>query len=343
MFLQPGIAYATSIPEADTKAIDLDTVHHVIGEKVGGTTGGGGIQPLSEADIIKHPVFTGTSITPTAVVLHWTAGNPNATVESFIASIKSNKSCGAEGCSVQLYIDGAGKVYQLVDQLNTLTAHARNFNSSSIGIEIAAGSDGTVKTAESEINGNETQKQAVARTVAYIQQKFSIQTDPDVANKKGVLSHHIVDPGRKSDVGDTYHQAILALLRSTSASGPAGAFSPGDPSQLPPRVRQVDFKLSPNVATGQQLAQSYGWGNGNEFQCLYELYYRESTWKETADNPSSSAYGIPQALPGSKMSSEGPDWKTNPSTQIKWGLKYIKDRYGSPCEAIRFHNKKNWY
>lgn len=340
-FAQVGASFATPISKADMDAINLDTVHHVVGRRTGAPSTGGGIQPLSESDINKYPVFTGTSITPTAIVLHWTGGNPNASVESFVSGIKSNKSCGDEGCSVQLYIDGAGKVYQLVDQLETLTAHTRGYNSSAIGIEIAAGSDGTVATSESEINGNEPQKLAVARTVAYIQQKFNIQTEPDVANKKGVLSHHLLDPGRKSDVGDTYHQAILKLLSAPASGG--GVFTPGDVTALPQRVRAVDFGLSPNVAIGQRLATEYGWNNGNEFQCLYELYYRESTWKETADNPSSSAYGIPQALPGSKMSSEGPDWKTNPETQIRWGLKYIKDRYGSPCEAIRFHNVKNWY
>ena len=60
---------------------------------------------------------------------------------------------------------------------------------------------------------------------------------------------------------------------------------------------------------------------------------RESGWNVYADNPSSSAYGIPQALPGSKMASAGADWATNPVTQIRWGLGYIQDRYGSPCGA----------
>lgn len=295
---------------------------------------------LNESDIIKHVVFSGKAITPTSVVLHWTGGSPDASVETFVSSIKSNDSCGVQGCSVQIYIDGSGRVYQLVDQLNTATEHASNFNSSSIGIEIAAGSDGTVKTAEKEINSNEVQKKAVVATVAYLMQKFNMQLEPNLSTKRGLLSHHIVDPGRKQDVGDTYYQTILSTLRS---AGGGGSFTPGDPNALPPKVRAVNFDLNPNVKIGQTLAVEYGWGNGNEFQCLFELYTRESTWRTNADNPSSSAYGIPQALPGSKMASEGADWMTNPTTQIKWGLKYIKGRYKTPCNAIVWHNAHNWY
>jgi hypothetical protein len=76
----------------------------------------------------------------------------------------------------------------------------------------------------------------------------------------------------------------------------------------------------------------YGWG-GDQFGCLEELWQRESGWKHTAANPSSGAFGIPQALPASKMASAGADWRTNPVTQIMWGLDYISGRYGSPCGA----------
>ncbi|TYL45782.1 lytic transglycosylase domain-containing protein [Nocardioides sp. BGMRC 2183] len=81
----------------------------------------------------------------------------------------------------------------------------------------------------------------------------------------------------------------------------------------------------------------------SEFSCLDSLWTRESNWSVTADNPSSSAYGIPQALPGSKMSSAGADWATNPVTQITWGLGYIQDRYGSPCGAWGHSESHGWY
>jgi len=90
------------------------------------------------------------------------------------------------------------------------------------------------------------------------------------------------------------------------------------------------------------LLSEFGYSQ-DEFGCLDSLYMSESGWRVDADNPSSSAYGIPQALPGSKMASAGPDWETNPVTQIRWGLGYIQDRYGSPCGAWGFKQGHNWY
>ena len=90
------------------------------------------------------------------------------------------------------------------------------------------------------------------------------------------------------------------------------------------------------------MAQSYGWGE-DQFQCLVSLWEKESGWKETAHNNSSGAHGIPQSLPGSKMAEFGADWRTNPETQIKWGLAYIQGRYDTPCGAWSAFKKKGWY
>ena len=92
--------------------------------------------------------------------------------------------------------------------------------------------------------------------------------------------------------------------------------------------------------------KAYGWDD-KQFACLVELWNHESGWNYTADNPTSDAYGIPQSLPGEKMASEGADWATNPQTQIRWGLKYIKERpdYGSPCAAWTLWQQRDphWY
>lgn len=95
-------------------------------------------------------------------------------------------------------------------------------------------------------------------------------------------------------------------------------------------------------AIAQTMVAERGWGS-EQFACLDSLWQKESGWKVTADNPSSSAYGIPQALPGSKMSSAGADWQTNAATQIAWGLGYISDRYGTPCAAWSHSKAKNFY
>ncbi len=90
------------------------------------------------------------------------------------------------------------------------------------------------------------------------------------------------------------------------------------------------------------LVAQRGWGS-SEFSCLNRLWTKESRWQVDADNPTSSAYGIPQALPGSKMASAGADWRTNPATQVSWGLRYIADRYGTPCAAWSHSVSSNWY
>ena len=86
----------------------------------------------------------------------------------------------------------------------------------------------------------------------------------------------------------------------------------------------------------------YHWGV-SQFKCLSTLWGRESGWNIHSYNASSGAYGIPQALPGYKMATAGSDWRTNPETQIKWGLGYIKGRYGSPCAALSHSYGYGWY
>lgn len=95
-------------------------------------------------------------------------------------------------------------------------------------------------------------------------------------------------------------------------------------------------------AIAQDLVLARGWSM-EEFACLDALWSKESGWRVNAHNASSGAYGIPQAVPGSKMSSAGADWATNPTTQITWGLGYIANRYSTPCGAWAHSQAKNWY
>lgn len=96
-------------------------------------------------------------------------------------------------------------------------------------------------------------------------------------------------------------------------------------------------------ATARQMASSqYGWGDG-EFSCLDSLWDKESDWNYQAYNGSSGATGIPQSLPGDKMASFGSDWQTNATTQIAWGLDYIKRAYGTPCAAWGHSQATDWY
>ncbi len=90
------------------------------------------------------------------------------------------------------------------------------------------------------------------------------------------------------------------------------------------------------------MLQARGMGD-DEFDCLVALWNRESHWNVYAGNPSTGAYGIPQALPGSKMASAGPDWQNDAATQITWGLGYISGHYGNPCSAWSHSQSSGWY
>jgi hypothetical protein len=98
----------------------------------------------------------------------------------------------------------------------------------------------------------------------------------------------------------------------------------------------------PREIARQIMKNKYGYGE-SDFNCFNNIIMRESMWDIDATNPSSGAYGIPQALPGTKMATVAPDWRTNPATQIIWGIEYMEDRYGSPCAAWSFKSAHGWY
>jgi hypothetical protein len=99
---------------------------------------------------------------------------------------------------------------------------------------------------------------------------------------------------------------------------------------------------TPQAYATAYMSANYGWG-ADQFNCLNQLWTRESDWNPNALNPSSGAFGIPQSLPGIKMASAGADWQTSYQTQIRWGLGYISGRYGNPCVAWSHWMTNNWY
>jgi hypothetical protein len=96
-----------------------------------------------------------------------------------------------------------------------------------------------------------------------------------------------------------------------------------------------------NQALGEKMNAAKGWASC--WPSLLQIWTHESHWNERASNPYSGAYGIPQALPGSKMATAGANWQTNAATQIAWGLSYISARYGDPCKAWTFWQNNHWY
>ncbi|WP_394805746.1 aggregation-promoting factor C-terminal-like domain-containing protein [Clavibacter michiganensis] len=144
-----------------------------------------------------------------------------------------------------------------------------------------------------------------------------------------------IEPGFQSVAAPPPPPPVVAPAPSTgSGSGAKSSGSGGDGAIAIP---------DPGSAKGiaRSILASQGMGD-DQYACLDYLWTKESGWRVNAYNPS-GAYGIPQALPGSKMASAGPDWQTNPATQITWGLGYIDSRYGSPCGAKAHSVLKNWY
>jgi hypothetical protein len=133
----------------------------------------------------------------------------------------------------------------------------------------------------------------------------------------------------RSDRRDTRSSTKRVLLAAETESG----------GQVT-RTRELASQDPRSIA--QALLPEFGFSS-DQFSCLDSLWTKESGWNPQADNPTSSAFGIPQALPGSKMASAGADWATNPATQIRWGLGYIASVYGSPCSAWGHSQSVGWY
>lgn len=122
---------------------------------------------------------------------------------------------------------------------------------------------------------------------------------------------------------------------SSGSSGSSSSSSGGAPAAGTPDPGSAQ-------AIAYQMLQARGWGD-DQYNCLVSLWNRESGWNVYAYNAGSGAYGIPQALPGSKMASAGPDWQNSAATQITWGLGYISGRYSTPCGAWSHSESSGWY
>jgi hypothetical protein len=140
--------------------------------------------------------------------------------------------------------------------------------------------------------------------------------------------------------------ATAALLAEDALAVTAsGAIFSSDLALVSSASRQVELARTPMGAkkvAKSILIDEYGF-NEKQYQCLNTLWTKESHWNYKARNKTSGAHGIPQALPASKMSVVSTDWRTNPVTQIRWGLRYITIRYETPCKALAKHKRSNYY
>ncbi len=215
------------------------------------------------------------------------------------------------------------------------------------GIELAALDRVTVE---------KTSQDAATIRVSRVERGVSKEEKVSAPPVKEVEDKNL-EPGKKV-VEDEGKEEVVA--KSTFVEKVDGQVAFKSPEQVTtlvkaePKIVRVgpdssaNFDYGPVVPAGEaqeiahEMVIARGWSEG-QFTCLVKLWNRESGWNSRAENRSSGAYGIPQSLPGNKMASAGADWRTNPATQIRWGLDYIAQRHTDPCGAWGHSQKRGWY
>ncbi|WP_432015748.1 transglycosylase SLT domain-containing protein [Streptomyces cucumeris] len=181
-------------------------------------------------------------------------------------------------------------------------------------------------------------QQAVAQGASLTQQADVQSTAADAEAKKSAeeaaRKQAAKDAKAKKAAADKAAAEKLAKEREDKKQEVASRSASRDAGSIP---KQASYTIAETQSIARQMIP------GDQFQCFSNIVDHESGWNYKATNASSGAYGLVQALPGSKMASAGSDWQTNPATQIKWGLNYMNDRYGSPCGAWSFWQANNWY
>ncbi|THA65270.1 lytic transglycosylase domain-containing protein [Streptomyces sp. A0958] len=177
--------------------------------------------------------------------------------------------------------------------------------------DIPAGQQAQVQTASltQQADAQASAADTAARKSA--EESARIQAAKDAKSKKQAAEDRL--ERQRQEKKDAAERASRSEVRSTTTFAAQGSYT----------VAEIQ-------AIARQIVPA------DQFQCFSNIVSHESTWNYRASNPSSGAYGLVQALPGSKMASAGADWQTNPATQIKWGLSYMNGRYGSPCGAWSF-------
>lgn len=159
----------------------------------------------------------------------------------------------------------------------------------------------------------------------------------------------VVTEPDQNELAPATHRLITELAFTSSAPVVSANLHSSVVTQALPStaITSLDLILA-RTPVGARLvanklnATTYSW-NSAQMSCLNTLWSRESHWNFKSRNTRSGAYGIPQANPGTKMASAGRDWRTNPVTQIKWGMSYVNSRYGTPCSALATSNRRGWY
>ncbi|MFB6714747.1 MULTISPECIES: transglycosylase SLT domain-containing protein [unclassified Streptomyces] len=186
--------------------------------------------------------------------------------------------------------------------------------------DIPAGQQAQVQTASLTQQADAQASAADAAAKKSVEEAARIQAAKDAKSKKAAAEDKLEQERKEKKEREAAERASRSSVRSASSFATQSSYS----------VAEVQ-------AMARQMVPA------DQFQCFSNIVNHESTWNYRATNPSSGAYGLVQALPGSKMSTAGADWQTNPATQIKWGISYMNASYGSPCGAWSFWQANHWY
>jgi hypothetical protein len=268
-----------------------------------------------------------------AANLYRTGGNN--TVTSQIATSKNPSQLLYQlGALDQLSSTWAGVMDDASEAANTASAlHAQATRAEDERQKLATAAEQKSQAAD---EAEQVANTAVATTQAHSNTLYA---------QLAVLTKKSADEAKQYEIGVQVRAQVAAqqAAAAQAAANAAAASNSGGGSGYPSTVG-----VTADPAAAQAYARTaigyYGW-DSSQFSCLVSLWTQESGWRANALNVSSGAYGIPQALPASKMSTAGADWRTNADTQINWGLAYIKDAYGSPCGAWSHEMSENphWY
>ena len=154
-----------------------------------------------------------------------------------------------------------------------------------------------------------------------------------------------IEAAQSSAIVEPTDSTASLLAEDDLSATASGAIFSSDLALVSSVSRQVELARTPLGAkkvAKSILLDEYGFSE-KEYKCLNSLWTKESNWNYKARNKNSGAHGIPQALPASKMNVVSTDWRTNPVTQIRWGLRYISIRYETPCKALAKHKRSNYY
>lgn len=237
-------------------------------------------------------------------------------------------------------------LYQLgaLDQLSTTWAGV--LDDASVSAKTASSLHDQAARAEDERASLAAAAEAKAATAKAAQQRAdaavaSTESHSDeLYQQLATLRDSTAETQRRYEVGQAVAAQAAAQAAAAQAAAQAAAAAAAAPAPSGGASSGNDYPSTDGVAVDPAAAQAYarsvlgnyGWG-GDQFGCLVSLWTQESGWRANALNASSGAYGIPQALPASKLAAAGADWRTNQDTQVNWGLAYIKSSYGTPCGA----------